>query len=96
MEALEAGKRRTEQFILDVAKAMKPEISVDSLLWWGAGSPDSAGAGETKGATVPLRIFKGKCWRSIVFGRSDVEGCVQAADLLKKYEGEIAQVLADL
>ena len=88
MDELEEGKSRAEEFIRELAKASNHEDAVGSLLWWGEGS--------SANAVMALRIYKGNRWGLVELARSDVESCVRAPEVLKKYEGDIARILADM
>ena len=45
---------------------------------------------------APLRMYKGNNWRSIGFAGSDIDGSVDDPEMLKKYESEAVQSLAEL
>lgn len=96
MNRREAGKQRAEQFVTELARGLKREGSVGSLPWWSTGAPELNGVDKPGDMTVHLRICKGKSWRSIGFAGSDIDGCVDDSQVLKKYEGEIAEILAEL
>ena len=95
MGTLEAGKKRVEQYILEVARGVNQENALGTVLWWPADSSKPNGGG-APGVEL-LRIYnKGSSWRSMEVARADIDGCVDAPEVLKKYEGEIAQILADI
>jgi len=96
MDAIEEGKERVEQLITRIAQGMKPASAVSSFVWWSNGSPEQNAEGAHDDAQLPLRIYRGNSWRSMEFRRSDVEGCAASPEMLTKYEGEIAQILAEL
>jgi hypothetical protein len=97
MGSLEAGKAKVEQHIMELARGMKRDSSLGTILWWSAGSPDSDGAVASPDATVPLRIYdKGSGWRSLRLLQSDINACVDSPDVLGKYDSEITEILSDL
>jgi hypothetical protein len=89
----EAGKRATEQFVADVWRAQKPLDVVGSLLWWPS-TPAPSGSPDEE--ILPLRIYKGTSWGLIEFSSTDVDGSVDAPDMLKKYTGEVELIIAGL
>lgn len=88
MDRREEGKQRAVQFVTEVARGLKPEVSVSTLLWWPPDRPDDG--------KLPLRLYKGNSWRSIEFAESDIDASSDDPEVLKKYASEIAQVLAEL
>jgi hypothetical protein len=96
MDTHEAGKQKTEQFVARVARSLKLEGCVDRFLWWPEVLPEPGGTGRPGDTTVPLRLYKGNSWRSIGFAGSDIDGSVDDPAVLGKYEGEVAQSLAEL
>ncbi|MGA2614562.1 MAG: hypothetical protein ABSG38_14080 [Spirochaetia bacterium] len=93
MDTHEAGKQRAEQFVTEIVRSLKQDGLVDAFLWWPEVLPEPGGPGDT---TVPLRIYKGNSWRLIGFAGSDIDGSVDNPAVLKKYEDEVAQSLAEL
>ena len=93
MEKHEAGKQKAEQFVTKVMRTMKQDGVVDAFLWWPEILPEPGGSNDT---TVPLRMYKGSSWRSIGFAGSDIDGSVDDPEVLKKYESEVVQSLAEL
>lgn len=96
MDKHEAGKQKAVEFVTDVARSLKKEGSVDTLLWWPEVQPEPDSEGSPGDTTVPLRIYQGSSWRSIGFARSDIDGSVDDPRILTKYEGEIARSLSEL
>jgi len=86
----EAGMREAERFVTTVARDLKLEGSVGSLLWWPA---DASHGGD---AILPLRIYKGNRWGAIEFASADIDGCPESPQELEKYHAEIAAILTDL
>ena len=96
MSRIDTGKERVEQLIMGLAEGIKPASPVSSLVWWSNVRPETIGASPHDLPNVALRIYRGNSWRSIEFLRSDIDDCGAAPDVLKKYEGEISQILAEL
>jgi hypothetical protein len=96
MDKREAGKQRTEQFVTELVRNLKLEGSVGAYLWWPSGPSKPGDPERPDDTTVPFRIYKGNNWRAIEFAASDVDASVDDPEVLRKYEGEIAQSLAEL
>ncbi|MGA2379833.1 MAG: hypothetical protein ABSG85_11060 [Spirochaetia bacterium] len=96
MSRIDTGKERVEQLIMGLAEEIRPASPVSSLVWWSNGRPETIGASPHDLPNVALRIYRGNSWRSMEFLRSDIDDCGAAPDVLKKYEGEISQILAEL
>ena len=96
MDGHEAGKQIAEQFVRGVVKSLTPDGHVDAFLWWLASPPTPGGAAGMGAAPLALRMYRGNSWRSVEFAASDIDGSVEKPDVLKKYEGEIAQSLLEL
>jgi len=95
MGNMELGRKRVEQYIMEVARETSRADAVGALLWWPVDAPNPDGGAEPDGVTEPLRIFgKGTSWRSMEIARSDIHGCAEAPELLTKYVGEITEILA--
>ena len=69
---------------------------MDAFLWWPEILPEPGGVGWPNDTTVPLRMYKGNSWRSIAFAASDIDRSVDNPEVLKKYESEVVQSLAEL
>ncbi len=94
MGTLEAGKKRVEQYILEVARGMKREDSVGTILWWPAGSSRNGGAAP---GVETLRIYdKGSSWRAMEVARSDLDRCVDAPEVLNGYQSQITQIIEEM
>ncbi|MGA2639576.1 MAG: hypothetical protein ABSG21_01585 [Spirochaetia bacterium] len=96
MSRTDTGKEKVEQLIMSLARGMTPPSRVSSLVWWSTATPEAVGDGPHNLPNVPLRIYSGNSWRSMEFLRSDIDDCGAAPEVLKKYEGEISQILAEL
>ena len=66
MDEHEEGKQKAVQFVTDVMRSIKKEGSVDAFLWWPEALPEAGKEGQPGDTTLPLRIYKGHSWRSIV------------------------------
>jgi hypothetical protein len=96
MDKHEAGKRNAEQFVTKITQSTKQDGVVDAFLWWLEIPHEPYGAGGPNDTTVPLRMYKGNSWRSIAFAGSDIDGSMDDPEMLKKYESEIVQSLAEI
>lgn len=94
MGIFDEGKERIERFIAQLASDMKRESAAGSFVWWTPATVESSAAGGVA-AMVPMRIYRGNHWRSIEFDQSDIRNCVGSPDVLKKYETELAEILAE-
>ena len=95
MGTLETGKKRVEQYILEVARGLKRQDSLGTVLWWPTKSAGTNGGG-VPGPEV-LRIYnKGSSWRSMQVSRPDLDGCMDDPHLLEKYESEISEILVEI
>jgi hypothetical protein len=92
MDRHEAGKQKTEEFVTKVMQSVKQDAVVDALIWW----PEILPEGRPNDTTVPLRMYKGNSWRSIGFAASDIDRSVDDPEVLKKYESEVVQSLAEI
>jgi hypothetical protein len=97
-----AAREQVEKFILQLANERNLASNVDSFVWWepeipeaapGAGTRTGTGTGETP---VSLRIYRGNRWRQIAFAGPDLDACVRSPDVLRKYEGDIVEILSDI
>jgi hypothetical protein len=96
MDTREAGKQNAEDFVTKVVQRLKQDGSVDSFLWWPEISPEPGGPGAPGDTVVPLRVFKGRSWKSIAFAGSDIDGSVDNPRVLDKYEREVEQCVTEL
>jgi len=96
MDKHEAGKQKAKQFVTEIVRSMKRDGVVDAFLWWPESLPEPGGVSRANDTTVPLRMYKGNSWRSIGFTGSDIDGSVDDPEVLKKYESEVVQSLAEL
>lgn len=94
MDKREAGMRRAEEFVTNVARGLNQ--GTVEFLWWPEIPAEPSGAGGPKGAALPLRLYKGNSWRSIAFAGSDIDGSGDDPDVFKRYESEVAQNLREL
>jgi hypothetical protein len=94
MGIFEDGKDRVERFILQLASDMKRESAAKSFVWWTPATVESTATGGAI-AMIPMRIYQGNHWRSIDFDQADIRSCVGAPEVLKKYEPELAEILAE-
>jgi len=92
MDGHEAGKKCTERFVTEAVRKLGKEGSVDAFLWQ---PEERGGSSRPDDTTVQLRMYKENSWRQVGFAGSDIDGSVDNPEVLKKYEGEIAQALAE-
>jgi len=96
MGRTDTGKEKVEQLIMGIAQGMAPATAVSSLVWWLPAGLEPAAEKASTLPNVQLRIYRGNSWRAMEFLRSDIDDCGAAPEVLKKYEGEISQILAEL
>ncbi len=96
MDKHEAGKQKTEEFVTKVMQNIQQDGVVDALIWWPEILSEPGRADRPNDTTVPLRMYKGNSWRSIGFAASDIDRSVDDPEVLKKYESEVVQSLAEL
>jgi hypothetical protein len=96
MGRTDRGKEKVEELILDIAQRTRPANFVSSFVWWAIKDPDTRAESTQIVPNVHLRIYRGTHWRLMEFLRSDIDDCDAAPEVLKKYEEEITQLLAEL
>ena len=75
---------------------MKPACTVSSFVWWENTRAEPIDESFHGDPNVSLRIYRGNNWRLMEFLRSDMDDCGGSPEVLKKYEGEISQILTEL